>query len=439
MAPLATLVVRDAREQVLAGVEDRAQMIALLAARTDLTDESAAGVVLTSTAGSAGEITGVLDLEGRQTAGPPLPVGTADAPAVRHAQAGAAESQIDAELGLAIGAAPVEGPGGVIAVTVVTIPAGVISTRYLAALSGLGLLSLSVLVAAVLVGRSFARTIVDPVRSLDLMAQHMSEGDLEARASVGKAPPELRRLADTLNSSADDIQRLLRLEHSFAADASHQLRTPLAALRLRLENLELAGVDPNGAVTGAVAEVDRLTAIVNALLDRARSANEVTAPVVTDVSARVKARVATWGLVAGPALVEVHAVVPPAALAWAVPAGLDQVLDNLLSNALRASQAGGAIGVEVTTSAETVTMRVLDRGPGMGQAERSIAFRRFWRGPGARHDGGTGLGLPIAAELVRASGGTIELLARPGGGMVAEVRLLAAVGETAAPPTRGDG
>ena len=434
VAPLATLLVRDARHEVVEGVEDRAQVIALLASRTDLEDSTGAGLILSAEAGSPGEVAGVLDPAGRQVAGPALPAGTTDAPAVARARSGTAAGEIDPDLGLAIGAVPIQGSAGV---AVVTVPAGVISTRYVDILGVLGLVSAVLLGAAILVGRSFARTIVDPIRGLDEMAQRLSEGDLEARAPVGRGPRELRRLADTLNGSAAEIQRLLQLEQTFAADASHQLRTPLAALRLRLENLELAGADPGGAAGAALVEVDRLTAIVSTLLDQARSSHQASAPVVTDVVETVSSRATAWRAVARPAEVTVRCTLPTAAAAWSVPAGLGQVLDNLLSNALRASPMGSEIDIEVTATARTVTVRVLDRGPGMGPEERAQAFRRFWRGEASASDGGTGLGLPIAAELVRASGGTIELLERPGGGLVVEVRLPAAGSGSAPPPERG--
>lgn len=425
--PLVGILVVDARRQVVENVRDQAEIIALLAARTDpadFADQGGADVILQWAAGHDGEAAGVFDTNGEQVAGVTLPEGTVEAPVVRGLLDGPATGQIDPDLGLAIGVAPVKGPSGVTGMAVVTLPAGLISVPYVDMLGVVGVVVAGILVAGALVGRTFARGIVGPVRALDGMAQSLSAGELETRVEVGRAPRELRRLADNLNEVAAELSRLLSHERAFSANASHQLRTPLAALRLRLEALEMGGQGSN-TLRSAIAEVDRLTGIVAGLLDQARSASGAKDAIVTDVATAAVTRVAAWQAMARGAHVDVRC---PAtvAYAWSIPGAFDQVLENLLSNAIRVAPRGSSVEVELSTEGSWVTVRVLDRGPGMGPVERVQAFERFWRAPDAAADGGTGLGLPIAADLVRASGGTLELLERDGGGLVAQVRLRAA-------------
>ena len=244
--------------------------------------------------------------------------------------------------------------------------------------------------------------------------------------ATGLAARALARVAEGLDHGAASVQRRLDRQRGFVADVSHQLRTPLAAIRLRLENMALAGGDPDGRIAATMDEVDRLATIINDLLELARADEAPTAREVVDVAAVLRERVAvSWTPLADAAGVVLWASAPDHALARSVPGGAQQVLDNLFANALQASPSGSRVDLEVRAGWAAVTVRVADRGPGMTEAERVHAFVRFWRGT-ARTQGGSGLGLPIAARLVEASGGTIALLPREGGGLVAEVRLPAA-------------
>jgi signal transduction histidine kinase len=109
--------------------------------------------------------------------------------------------------------------------------------------------------------------------------------------------------------------------------------------------------------------------------------------------------------------------------ASALPGALEQVLDNLLANAVRAAPRDSTVAVSVTADDDgEVVCRVTDHGAGLSADERARAFDRFWRAPGSG-PGGSGLGLAIVRELTRASGGEVALLAADGGGTIAEVRL----------------
>ncbi len=110
---------------------------------------------------------------------------------------------------------------------------------------------------------------------------------------------------------------------------------------------------------------------------------------------------------------------PPVGPVWAIPGALEQIVDNLLANALRVSPPGTTITLR---RAPGTALHVIDQGPGMSDADRERAFDRFWRSSDSHHDG-TGLGLPIVRHLVHTSGGTISLHPAPGTGLDARIRL----------------
>jgi protein-histidine pros-kinase len=198
------------------------------------------------------------------------------------------------------------------------------------------------------------------------------------------------------------------------ADASHQLRTPLSGLRLRLEEARAVARDREveEEIDGALAEVDRLAAIVAELLLLSQ-AGEVDAPAeqvdladaARRAAARFDGRVATMS----------GAPVPPVRCA---PADLDRALDALIENALHYG------GGEVTLVPRPGAVDVLDEGPGIDPDELEDVFERFHRGrTGRSGPPGTGLGLPIARELMRRWGGDVRLANRDGGGTAATVSL----------------
>ena len=270
-----------------------------------------------------------------------------------------------------------------------------------------------VLGAAAVVGFFSARFVTRPLRELERAAAAVGEGALDARAPEREGPPEVRSLAAVFNETVAKLGVLVRSQEEFVADASHELRTPLTALRLRLEN---------GDVEGALPEVERLGDLVNALLALAR-ADAGTAPAATlDAGAIVRARVDHWQALAGEHDVLLVAETSAgAATVRAAPDRVVQVLDNLISNALAAAPAGSRVVVSARRTADGAELHVIDEGPGLTAEQRARAFDRFWRaGSGA---GGSGLGLAIVRKLVEADEGTVELLAAPGGGIDAVVRL----------------
>jgi signal transduction histidine kinase len=299
----------------------------------------------------------------------------------------------------------------------------------------LALFGLGVLALATALGTLLARSLTRPLESIEAAVAAVGAGRLSERARVGRAPAELKALGATVDDMADRLEELVHTQRAFLADASHQLRTPLTALRLRLENLEdTLGPEQGAEFAPALAEADRLSRIVDGLLTLARSEGGVRpAREVVDVESVLRDRAEAWGALAEERQVTLTCELPAAGphesalRALACPGQLEQILDNLLANALEATPAGGKVSLDAHRLGERVEVHVIDDGPGMSAADRTRAFDRFWRREGAPH-GGTGLGLAIVAQLARISGGTAWLDAAPGGGVDAVVRLEAADG-----------
>jgi signal transduction histidine kinase len=287
---------------------------------------------------------------------------------------------------------------------------------YLIGLAGAAML------AAVLIALYFARWVSRPLAKLDAAARKAADGDLAVRAETQYGPPELRRTAATFNMMAGRIEALVHGHRAMLADASHQLRTPLTALRLRLD---LLAVDSSPAtaseLAGAQEEIARLSRLVDGLLATARAEAVTEQLEQIDVSAVAAERVAAWHPVADGHGVKLLAEPAggPSDLKVALGAGhLEQILDNLLDNAIEAlGDTHGTIRVAVGRSDTAVRLTVADDGPGMTPQERSRAFLRFTTGS----QNGTGLGLAIVHRLVTANGGSIRLHDTPGGGLTVEI------------------
>jgi len=316
--------------------------------------------------------------------------------------------------GLVYVAVPVASGGTVHGAVRVTYPTSRVDARVRRSWALLGVVALVVLAATALVGLAIARWIAGPLAAVGAAAVRLGEGRLAEHAPE-QGPPEVRAVARSLNATAAKLEALLRSQEEFVADASHQLRTPLTALRLRLENLEAGGAD----VEAALAEVERLARLVDDLLALARADTTAAAATALDVAGVAADRAEAWSPLAAERGVDLIAPRGGPVRARAARERLEQVLDNLLSNALEVSSAGAAIRVFAESTGGRVALHVLDQGPGLPAADRERAFDRFWRG---REDG-SGLGLAIVKRLAEADGGAVELREAPGGGVDAVVLL----------------
>jgi len=282
----------------------------------------------------------------------------------------------------------------------------------------LGTIAAGAMIGATLLAFGLARWVSRPLAGLDSAAGRLADGDLRSRAVVDSGPPELRRLAATFNTMAGRLEALVHGHRAVIADVSHQLRTPLAALRLRLDLLA-ADTDPatGHELAGALEELARLSRLVDGLLAVARAENVVPTPTAVDVAEMARERVVAWHPVADDRGIMLKAVSSsrPPLLAWIGEGHLEQVLDNLIANALDALGAGGHVTVTASATAAGARITVTDDGPGMNAEDRERAFLRFT----TSNPNGTGLGLAIVHRLVTSNGGTARLVETPGGGLTA--------------------
>lgn len=292
--------------------------------------------------------------------------------------------------------------------------------RILAMWGWLSVTGVGALAAAVLLAVWLARWVGRPLRAVDAAAQRLGEGALEERAPEVGGPPEVRRLAATFNTMAARNEALVHGHRAVVADVSHQLRTPLTALRLRLDLLAAdADADTAAELSGAQEEIARLSRLVDGMLAVARAENAVPRPVPVRVDEVIAERVAAWEPVAQERGVRLAVRSQGAVIASIGDGDLEQVLDNLIANALDAVPGGGEVRLGATRRNDTVFVTVADNGPGMPPAVRATAFRRF----GNPQATGSGLGLAIVHRLVTANGGTAALDDTPGGGLTVTLRM----------------
>jgi two-component system, OmpR family, sensor kinase len=285
----------------------------------------------------------------------------------------------------------------------------------LAALAGV------VLLLALIVAALIAQQIARPIRRLDRAARSVAGGDLDATVAV-EGSTEQRSLARTFNEMTQRVKRLLRVQQDFVADASHQLRTPLTGLRLRLEGLadRFRGDDRvAGELEAAMEEIDRLSLIVDELLILSRAGeHELPGERIELADAANRAAERWQGAARERAIGLEVGSADGAGVVWCARPDLDRSIDALLENALRYSPTGSTVTIEVGAD----RIEVLDEGPGLEPGEEEAVFDRFRRGSaGRRGPSGTGLGLPIARELTRQWDGEVTLAVREGGGIRAAI------------------
>jgi signal transduction histidine kinase len=320
-------------------------------------------------------------------------------------------------------AVPVAANGRIEGAARITYPTSAVDSRVRRYWLVLAAIAAIVIAVAVVVGIAIASFMAKPLRQLEAAASAVGGGDLTVRAPEDEGPPEVRSLAAVFNETVTKLERLLASQEEFVADASHQLRTPLTALRLRLENLA-RDVTPSGRaeLEGAVAEVDRLGNLVEALLALARADARREPAGRVDVEAVVRDRLGAWSALADERSIRLEAVYGGVPAARTADERLRQVLDNLLENAVAAAPAGTSVRVQTTAAPAWVELHVLDEGPGLTPEQRERAFDRFWRN---RDGEGSGLGLAIVRRLVEQDGGAVELRPGPERGLEAIVRLRA--------------
>jgi signal transduction histidine kinase len=319
-------------------------------------------------------------------------------------------------------AVPIIRSGQVVGAARVTQSIGAVNDAVRRAQLGLVLIALIVFALGLLAGAVIARQVARPLRRLEGVARRVANGDLRARAPL-EGSREQRSLADSFNEMTDRIARLVQAQRGFVADASHQLRTPLTALRLRLEAVKAvgAGLAGDAELDVALVEVDRLARTVDELLVLSRAGERQLAGSSLDLAELAAAAVERWRSSASAHGMKLrHQREGEVTAVWAARADVERALDILIENAVNYSPSGAPI----TLVSAPGRVEVRDRGPGVPADERDAVFDRFHRGQaGLAGPPGSGLGLAIARELIRGWGGDVAIGDRPGGGSIASVSL----------------
>jgi two-component system, OmpR family, sensor kinase len=300
------------------------------------------------------------------------------------------------------------------------------------ALIGVGVVALLLgLAVAWLLAGSLAK----PMRGLASSARRVAGGDLDARAEV-EGSSEQQEVATAFNDMTARLGRSLRAQREFVANASHQLRTPLTGLRLRLEAASAKTDEPGvrDELAAAEHETERLARLLAELLTLAGE-RERPAPQPVDVGEVAAGAYERWRR---PARRSGHELAVSEGDPIEVRASTEDVaamVDNLIENALRYSPAGGRVTIGWRADGTRVRIAVEDEGPGIDESERERVFERFYRGSASRGgEDGTGLGLNVVEALAGRWGGEASLTNRPGGGARAEIVLPAHSSLPAADP-----
>jgi signal transduction histidine kinase len=276
-------------------------------------------------------------------------------------------------------------------------------------------------VIALLLARWLARGLTQPLRDMAAAARRLSLGDYRARVSTDRRD-EVGQLAAAFNRMSQELEQVERSRRDLVGNVSHELKTPIAAIRAHLENL-MDGVERPDRETLQVmfAQSDRLSRLVDQLLDLSKLESGEVPLHRTDVEVEpLIDRVLSE--------IEVSSGGKGVRLSRAVPENLPaidadaervhQVLFNLVDNAVRFTPGGGHVTVSAHRHDGQVEIRVVDTGVGIGGEHLPRLFERFYRvDPArAREGGGTGIGLAIARSVVEAHGGQIRAESEPGRG-----------------------
>ncbi|MFI1410762.1 sensor histidine kinase [Streptomyces sp. NPDC020707] len=325
-----------------------------------------------------------------------------------------------------------------------------ITRRWAAVLAGAALVA----VACAVLAQAATGWVVSPLRRLDRAVGQLAAGLPPEQTRAG-GPPELRQLAIGFNRMARTVTAALEQQRRLVADTSHQMRNPMAALRLRVDALH-THLAPSGerTYTGVTAELDRLETLLDDLLALATAEHRAGELAMThgpdvhcDAAAVAADRHRLWEPVAARAgaRLALTSAAPPLPAAC-TDRELAQIADILLDNAIKyagegaeisldcASGAGSEPGSRSESGSGSVVLTVTDDGPGLGTDELALATTRFWRAGHQRENrtAGTGLGLAIAEQLLAGRGGRLELTAaRPHGLRARAVVPRAAAGRAA--------
>ena len=286
------------------------------------------------------------------------------------------------------------------------------------------LVALFVLFLSALLSRMFTRRISDLLQAI----RQVREGAYSHRAKV-TGSDEIAQLAAEFNSLTDRLQRTESARRQFVSDASHELKTPLAGIRLLTDSI-LQTDDMNAETTREFVadigeEAQRLTRITEDLLRLTRlDSNVLERPVVVDALPVLEQVMRMMSLVAQEKGTELTYRAEGTCTMLATRDEIHQIIYNLTDNAVKYTPPGSTVQVSLFREGDQVVLTVEDNGAGIPEEDLPRIFERFYRVDKARSRaaGGTGLGLAIVRDTVEKRGGTVEAANRPGGGAVFTVR-----------------
>ncbi|MEU9029882.1 HAMP domain-containing sensor histidine kinase [Streptomyces sp. NPDC048383] len=314
-------------------------------------------------------------------------------------------------------ASPVVLDGDVVAVVVTESPTDQMRARILRG----WLYTTAGLAAAMLLafGAALRLTswVLKPVQTLDAAAHGIATGRMNSRVAASGGPPELQRLARSFNEMADNVEEVLEQQRAFVADASHQLRNPLAALLLRIELLALELPEGNEEIASVRTEGKRLTQVLDDLLDLALAEHASAEISLTDIGALTSERVASWRPYAEEKGVRLTETGRSAVTGWADPIALSSALDAVIDNALKFTPEGEQVEVSVSAAGRSALIVIADRGPGLTEEELLRVGDRFWRSGRHQNVKGSGLGLSISRALLAGGGGSLSYETNPPHGL----------------------
>ncbi|MFP3987504.1 HAMP domain-containing sensor histidine kinase [Streptomyces sp. E11-3] len=305
-------------------------------------------------------------------------------------------------------ASPVIREGDVVAVVVTDSPTGKMRSQILRGWLIIGAGEAAAMLLAIGAALRLTGWVLRPVRTLDATTHDIATGRLKSRVPAAGGPPELRSLVRSFNEMADNVEDVLEQQRAFVADASHQLRNPLAALLLRIELLALELPDGNEEIASVRTEGKRLARVLDDLLDLALAEHAAADLQLTDIGELANERAAAWRPLAETKGVRLTCEGLAATTAWADPIALSSALDAVLDNALKFTPEGETVTVTADSNGDTSTITVTDGGPGLTEDELTRVGDRFWRSNRHQNVTGSGLGLSITRALLAAGGGSIR-------------------------------
>ena len=263
-----------------------------------------------------------------------------------------------------------------------------------------------------------ARWAMRPVKNLRQYAVKISNGEITTRAPLTSGAHDLRELTESFNNIADKLSASVQREQLFVASASHHFGNLLTPLRIRVESMDRQNV----MVQETLAELDRLEMVAERLVQLSQAEEGQLAPIVLDIVPIVEQTLQSWYPVADFSRITIHSKIPDSANALVVPGALEEILDNLMDNAVKYGNES-PITVRVVRGLSNIRLSVADHGPGLPDDQIEKAYGRFWRGTEHQNQQGSGLGLAIVQALALRCEAQFSMRNIPGGGLETSLAL----------------